>query len=48
MIETIIAFMLLFVGLICEEALLVLASSFYAIAVNIGNIAKAYKKEGAE
>ena len=48
MIETIIAFLLLFLGVICEEPLLVLSSSFYAIAVNIGNIAKAYKKEGAE
>lgn len=36
MIETVIAFTLLFLGVLCEEPLLVLASSFYAIAVNIG------------
>jgi hypothetical protein len=46
--ETIIALILLFFGLVCDEPLLVLSSLFYAIAVNIGNIANAYKKEGAE
>lgn len=41
MTETIIALMLLFVGIIFEESMLVLASSFYAIAVNMGDIARA-------
>ena len=45
MIETIIALTLLFVGLVCEEAMIILASSFYAIAVNIGNIARAVEKK---
>ena len=44
MIETIIAIGLLVIGICCEEPLLVLSSSFYAIAVNIGNIAKEMEK----
>jgi hypothetical protein len=45
MIETVIAFILLFLGILCEEPLLVLSSSFYAIAVNIGNVAKGMKND---
>lgn len=48
MIEGIIAWILLIVGSLFDKPFLVLASGLYAIAVNIGNIARAYKKEGAE
>lgn len=45
MIETVIALILLYLGLVYEEPLLVLSSSFYAIAVNIGNIARGMKND---
>lgn len=43
MFEGIIAIFLLVIGILCEEPLLVLASSGYAIASEI-----THKKEGAE
>ena len=40
MLETMIAISLLITGIAFDEPLYVLASSLYAVAVNIGNIAR--------
>ena len=44
MIEAFLAVILLAFGLLYGEPIIVLASSLYAIAVNIGNLVEAVKK----
>ena len=40
MIETIIALLLLFIGLVCHEPMVLIASSIYALAVNLRYVGK--------